>query len=373
MKKELRGGYTTGACAAAGVKAALIFFASGGRDVRREVTITALDGTKLVIPVKNVEQTEDGASAETVKFSGDDPDITNGVSVFSSVRLLEGETGIVFRAGQGVGRVTRAGLSVPVGEPAINTGPRKLIGNVAREILGEGVGLEVTISIPAGKELAKKTLNGILGIEGGISVLGTTGVLRPMSEEAFKNSLAVQIDVAKAAELFAVVLVPGKIGENIAEKYGVNKKFIVQTSNFIGFMLEKAVEADMKKILLLGHLGKLAKVAAGSFYTHNRASDGRMEAIAAYAAEAGADVFAVRKILAAATTEEALAVLRENGLAETVCARLAERAALRAERYIFRRAEVGAVLVTLKGEILGMDDKAKAIGRELQWTLADTK
>ncbi len=176
-KKFLRSGYTTGACAAAGVKAALIFMTTG--EVVREVEITALDGTPLKIPVASVEKFFDGGRAEVVKFSGDDPDITNGASVFTMIKRISGDE-IIFRAGLGVGHITKAGLQLPIGEPAINPGPRKLIQNVAAEFnVG---GLEVEISIPAGVELAKKTLNPILGVEGGLSVIGTTGVLRPMSE-----------------------------------------------------------------------------------------------------------------------------------------------------------------------------------------------
>ena len=208
MKKFLRSGYTTGACAAAGVKAALIYLTAG--KVVDDVELTALDGTPLKIPVARVEKTSDGIRAEVIKFSGDDPDITNGASIFTTVRQIFGDD-IIFRAGVGVGRITKAGLQLPVGEPAINPGPRKLIRNVAAEFnVG---GLEVTISIPAGVELAKRTLNPVLGVEGGLSIIGTTGILRPMSEDAFKNSLVPQIDVALAAGLTTLIFVPGKIGE----------------------------------------------------------------------------------------------------------------------------------------------------------------
>ncbi|MBO6235559.1 MAG: cobalt-precorrin-5B (C(1))-methyltransferase, partial [Schwartzia sp.] len=186
MGKELRGGYTTGACMAAGVKAALLYRAG---EYCERLTLTALDGTPLEIPVKEVRETEDGICAEIVKDAGDDPDITNGASVFTTIRELPSGSGIMFRAGEGIGTVTKAGLSVPVGSPAINPGPRKLTENVIHEFLGEDAAMEVTVSIPAGTELSKKTLNPVLGVFGGISVIGTTGVLRPMSEEGFKNSL----------------------------------------------------------------------------------------------------------------------------------------------------------------------------------------
>lgn len=363
--QELRGGYTTGACAAAGVKAALLFEAGV---VPSEVELTALDGTILTIPVKHTEAVPEGIRAEIVKFSGDDPDITNGVSVFTTVRHLPNETRIKFKAGIGIGRVTKPGLSVPVGEPAINPGPRQLIQNAVTEILGENAGLEVTISIPAGVELAKRTLNPILGVEGGISVIGTTGVLRPMSEEAFKNSLVPQIDVAKAAGYDSLVFVPGKIGERIAVKYGLPTEAIVQTSNFIGFMLEAAAKREIRQVLLFGHIGKLAKVAAGVFYTHNRIADGRMETLAAYAAAEGLPSEGVRRILACATTEDAMTVLEEYKL-QQVYRILTEQASLRARRYIFNEMEIGTLMVTLDGRILGMDETARTIGGELHWKL----
>lgn len=346
---NLRSGYTTGACAASGVKAALILLTTD--KVVDSVKIIALDGTPLKIPVKNVEKISDGVRAEVVKFSGDDPDITNGVSVFTTVRRIFDDK-IVFRAGLGVGTITKPGLQLPVGEPAINPAPRKLIQNVAAEFNISG--LEVEISIPAGVELAKKTLNPVLGVEGGLSIIGTTGVLRPMSEEAFKNSLVPQIDVAKAAGFNELVFVPGKIGENIAKKLGFQDGAIIQTSNFIGFMLEAAAEREISKIILCGHLGKLVKVASGVFHTHNRVADARLETLAAYSAAEGLSACEVQKILDANTTEDAAQIISDNNL-EHVYKKIASRASLRAERYVFCKLKVGTILVDYAGNILGSD------------------
>lgn len=346
---NLRSGYTTGACAASGVKAALILLTTD--KVVDSVKIIALDGTPLKIPVKNVEKISDGVRAEVVKFSGDDPDITNGVSVFTTVRRIFDDK-IVFRAGLGVGTITKPGLQLPVGEPAINPAPRKLIQNVAAEFNISG--LEVEISIPAGVELAKKTLNPVLGVEGGLSIIGTTGVLRPMSEEAFKNSLVPQIDVAKAAGFDELIFVPGKIGETIAKKLGFADGAIIQTSNFIGFMLEKAAEREISKIILCGHLGKLVKVAAGVFHTHNRVADARLETLAAYAAAEGLPTSEIQKILNANTTEDAAQIISANNL-EQVYKKIARRASFRAERYVFCKLKVGTILVDYAGNILGSD------------------
>jgi cobalt-precorrin-5B (C1)-methyltransferase len=346
-KKILRGGFTTGAAAAAGVKAALIYFSSG--EIVKSVEITALDGTILQIPINGVEKISDGVTVEVVKDSGDDPDITNGASIFTTTKKISGNE-IIFRAGLGVGKITKGGLQLPIGEPAINPGPRQLIKNVAAEF--NIFGLEVEISIPAGVELAKKTLNPILGVEGGISVIGTTGVLRPMSEEAFKNSLVPQIDVAKAAGIDTLVFVPGKIGEEIAKKLGFSEQAIIQTSNFIGFMLEAAAERKISKIILCGHIGKLIKVAAGIFHTHNRVADARLETLAAYAAAAGLNSAEVQKILDANTTEDATKIISANNL-EIVYKKIAERASIRAERYIFGEMKIETILVDYAGNILG--------------------
>lgn len=367
-KRPLRGGYTTGACAAAGVKAALLFLRG---EMPAEVEVRALDGTPLLIPVKCVRATEEGAEAEIVKFSGDDPDITNGVSVFTRVRELPIGSGLRFCAGKGIGTVTKQGLSVPVGAPAINPGPQELIRRTAQAVLDTEAlpDLEVTISIPAGVKLARQTLNPVLGVEGGISVIGTTGVLRPMSEEGFKNSLVPQIDVAMAAGVSVLVFVPGKIGENLARACGLPQAALVQTSNFIGFMLDRAAERQVKRVLLFGHIGKLVKVAAGNFYTHNRIADARLETMAAYAAAAGMASDGVRQILAANTTEDALAVIDAAGL-QAVYDILAARASCRSERHVFGKLRVGTVLLTLSGRVLGMDETAREIGGGYHWSIA---
>ena len=362
----MRNGYTTGACVAAGAKAALLFLQ--GREWK-SIEMKALDGTALHIPVKAVQPVEQGAQAEVIKDSGDDPDITNGVSIFTQVRLLDGAAGIVFKAGDGIGTVTKPGLSVPPGEPAINPGPRKLIAQTIGELLPAGQGCELEISIPGGLELAKRTLNPILGVEGGISIIGTTGVVRPMSEEGFKNSLVPQIDVAKAAGFDTLIFVPGKIGETIArERCGLPSAAMVQTSNFIGFMLEAAAERKIRRVLLFGHLGKLIKVAAGIFYTHNRIADGRLETMAAYAALKGMPQAGVERILSATTTEDAMPIVEEYGITGLYDA-LAARASLRAGRYVFGDMKIGTVMVTLQGKLLGMDEAAKTIGGDFHWSI----
>ena len=358
ISSHLRSGYTTGACAAAGVKASLLFLCKD--QLVETVELIALDGTPLTIPIKIVERMDERTiRAEVIKFSGDDPDITDGASIITTVKLIDGDE-IKFAGGEGVGRVTKAGLSLPIGEPAINPGPRQLIRNVVGEF--GSMGLEVTISIPNGVELAKRTLNPTLGIEGGLSIIGTTGVLRPMSEDAFKRSLVPQIDVALAEGFSSIVFVPGKIGERIALRLSIPRGAIVQTSNFIGYMLEAAADRSVEGVLMLGHIGKLAKVAAGVFHTHNRMGDGRLEVLAAYAAAEGLDRKSVAEILSSNTTEEAINIINANGL-QRVYEVIAARASMRAQRYVFERLRVGTVLAALDGTILGMDRGAQQLGK----------
>ena len=377
MAKQLKGGYTTGACLAAGAKAGAMIMQ--GEDPGDRVDIVALDGTPLQIPIASVELLAHGVKVEIIKDAGDDPDITNGTSVFITFSFLTQEQlqpvygqsilykQILFEAGQGIGHATKPGLSLAVGEPAINPGPRQLVYNSIKDIIGDKACL-VRVDIPAGTELATKTLNPVLGIEGGISVIGTTGVLRPMSEEAFRSSLVPQIEVAKAAGFTTQIFVPGKIGERIATSWGLPTEAMVQTSNFIGFMLEAGADHGLERILLFGHIGKLAKVAAGVFHTHNRVGDARLEVLAAYSAAKGMPTEGVQRILQAVTTEEALPVIEEYGL-QSVYQVIAARASYRAERLLFNRLQVGTVLVTLQGKLLGMDEKAKEIGRDFGWQI----
>lgn len=364
--KKMRFGFTTGSCAAAGTKAALL--ACLGEKVSL-VEIFSPQGEKILIPIQSVELTFGGAKTTVIKDAGDDPDITNGTAIIVEVKIKPERSDVILRAGKGVGWVTKPGLSVPIGAPAINLGPRTMIQRAVDDVLGAHKGCEIIISIPDGEALAKRTLNPTLGIEGGLSIIGTTGIVRPMSEEAFKTSLSPQIHVAKALGYDAIVFVPGKIGEEIAiHQYGLPKDAVIQTSNFVGHMLEAAVEAGVKQVLLFGHLGKLVKVASGIFHTHNRVADARLETIAAYLAACGATAIMVQEILDCTTTEGAMSVIERYQMS-SVYPVLAKRASIRAGRYVFSDLQIGTVLITLKGEILGLDDMARAIGGRLGWNI----
>lgn len=362
--KKLRSGFTTGTCAAAAVKAALLWT----QGVEAEtVEVETPQHQWLKVPVKSLQQTDSGVLASVQKDAGDDPDITNGVDVWAKVTIDKTNPAIKLRGGEGIGKVTKPGLSVSVGESAINPGPRWMIEQAARSVLPDGTGADITISIPAGVQLAKRTLNPILGIAGGISVLGSTGIVHPMSEEAWKTSLVPQISVVKSLGHEDIVFVPGKIGQDIAVKrYGLPPDQVVQTSNFMGYMLEHAVKYGIKRVLIFGHIGKIVKVAGGIFHTHSRMADARQEIMAAYLASLGATTEVVRQILDCTTTEAAMPIIADNDL-KSVYKLIAQRATLRAERYVFGELTVGTVMVTLKGELLGYDEPACQIGGSLGW------
>jgi len=362
-KTKLRCGISTGASAAAAARAAALLLFRGER--RERIVIVNPDGLPLEVPVTGLNKNGSSVWAVVTKDGGDDPDVTHGLDII--VEASGASDGITIHGGLGVGVVTRPGLQVAVGQPAINPTPRKMILEAVADLVPPGKGLVLTVSVPRGEEVANRTLNPRLGIVGGISILGTTGIVRPMSEEAFKKSLEPLVDMAVAAGYRKVVLTPGRMGVRRAvEQYGFPQESVVEMSNFVGYMLDVCADRRFEAVLLWGHHGKLIKVAAGNFYTHSKMADGRMETIAAYAGVAGATASLIKKILEATTAEEALGLLKENGLTgifETIAA----RASARAEEYVHGRLKVGTVLLGLDGTILGLDGNARSIGREMGW------
>lgn len=365
MGKKLRSGYTTGTCAAAAAKGAVL--ALLGQKLSA-VTVTTPQGRVLTIPLQQVVVEGATARCTVIKDAGDDPDITDGAAVVAEVTLRDGT--VVIDGGPGVGMVTKPGLAVPVGEPAINPGPRRMILTALQQVLPPSAGARVTISIPEGEKLAARTLNPVLGIVGGLSILGTTGIVEPMSEEAFKNSLVPQLDVALAAGYASLVFVPGKLGQNAAcERFGLPAAAVVQISNFTGFMLDEAAARGVRRVMLFGQAGKMVKVAAGIFQTHSRIADGRLETLAAYAAACGAAAPVVRRLLSCTTTEAAQEILQQHGLA-VVWKKIAQRASERAQQHVFQKLTVGTVIISMGGDLLGLDDTALEIGRDLGWTIS---
>jgi cobalt-precorrin-5B (C1)-methyltransferase len=361
--KTLRAGITTGASAAAAAQAAAVKLCTG--EEIQSARVTNPQGREIVVPIKDIRSYETEVTATVVKDGGDDPDITNGLEITATVS--KAEPGITVFGGTGVGIVTKPGLQVPVGEPAINPVPRQMIIEAVRNIVPEGGGLRIEIGVPGGAEAARKTLNPKLGIVGGISILGTTGIVEPMSEDAFKRSLVPQIEMAKACGYSTICLTPGRLGEKwAAGKLGIPQEAIVQMSNFIGYMLNACVDLGIKDVILTGHHSKLTKVAAGCFHTHNKVSDARLETLAAMAGLIGAQSRVIAELLEANTSEGALEILRDNGLLE-VLPMIASRAAKRAMDHVFGEIRVGVVMFNMAGDILAADSNAGQIRREMKW------
>lgn len=361
--KKFRKGYTTGSCAAAAAKAAVVMLISG--KVLSQVDIDTPAGIRLTLPVTDVEFPANGVRCSVVKDGGDDPDMTTGLKVLAGAGFMNTE-GIAVKAGEGIGTVLLPGLKVPVGQPAINPVPMRMILKEVGEVLPQGKGVEITLSVPGGDVVAKSTYNPRLGIEGGISILGTTGIVNPMSEEAWKDSLALELNVMAARGLKQIAYAFGNYGEDFAvRELGIDSDSIIKVSNFIGFMLDKAVECGLEKILLVGHLGKLVKVAAGIFQTHSRIADARMEILSSYAALAGAPKEITGKIYDCRTTEAAAEVINANGL-RSVYDRIVSNASRRCEQYTFNKISFGTVLFHSDNTLLAMDETGKEIIKELR-------
>jgi cobalt-precorrin-5B (C1)-methyltransferase len=356
--RKFRKGYTTGSCAAAASKASVMMLFSG--DAIGEVCIDTPAGVRLTLPVTDVSVTPDYVRCSVVKDGGDDPDDTTGLKIFAEARKKR-EAGIEILAGEGIGIVTLPGLKVEVGKPAINPAPEKMILKEVGEVLPEEVGVEIILSVPGGAEAALKTYNPKLGIVGGISILGTSGIVNPMSEEAWKEALALELKVLAAKGKRFAVYIFGNYGEDfVSENLGLDEENVIKISNFMGFMLDQAVECGLEKILIVGHLGKLVKVAAGIFHTHSRVADARMEIMAAYAALEGASTITVSQVYECRTTEAAAEIINQKGL-QGVYDRIVSNVCTRCMEYVFNKIKVGCILFHQDNIALAMDENARKI------------
>ena len=313
--KKLRYGYTTGTCAAAAAKGATLLLLTGRAP--EAVNIHTPKGIDLMLSLEETSLDGHRARCAVRKFSGDDPDVTDGVLVFAEVRVSP-VPGIHIDGGAGVGRVTKPGLTVPVGAAAINPGPRAMIEQAVQEALEETEpvpGMDVVIHVPEGVALAQKTFNPRLGIQGGISILGTSGIVEPMSEAALIDSIRLEIRQRKALGDNRLILAPGNYGTDfLKDTFSIGEERIVKISNFVGLALDAAAEAGFQEVLLAGHVGKLVKLSGGIMNTHSKEGDGRGELMAACALRAGADADTGRAILDSVTTDEMLRILREKDL-----------------------------------------------------------
>ena len=363
--KKLRYGYTTGSCATAAAKGAAMMLL-GGQDVP-EAAIDTPKGWRLTLPLFDREFDSVGATCSVIKDAGDDPDVTHGVRVFATVHLTA-EPGVTFEGGIGVGTVTLPGLAVPVGEPAINPVPRQMmrkeLDEVARAYDYAG-GFRVTIAIPQGVEIAKRTFNPKLGIMGGLSVVGTSGIVEPMSETALMASMKLELEVLKNKGFDDIIFVPGNYGRDFADSLSLDRERMIKISNYVGFMFEEAERLMFRRILFIGHLGKMVKVAGGLFNTHSHVCDGRMEILAANAAWLGGSRQLVDAIMGSTTTDDAV----KSILAADIPGyfdHLAERAKMRCEDKVFGNITVEIIIFSKEYGLLGASDGAMALAESLK-------
>ena len=321
----MRYGFTTGSCAAAAAKAAAYMLLTGRE--KTKITIETPKGIPYTAQILRICRKEREVSCAVEKDGGDDPDITTGALICAKVSLPQEEgrealARVVIDGGFGVGRVTKPGLDQPVGNAAINHVPREMI---EREVLQvcqvldyRGI-LSVEISVPEGEKLAEKTFNPRLGIVGGISILGTSGVVEPMSTQAILDTIRVELRQQRALGREDVVISPGNYGLDFLKNtyhYDLDKS--VKCSNFIGLTIDMAVEEGFRRLLLAGHIGKLIKVAGGIMNTHSREGDCRMELLTAFAVKCGVAAVDAARLLSCVTTEEAVRILDECGRRQEV-------------------------------------------------------
>ncbi|MGI5976628.1 MAG: cobalt-precorrin-5B (C(1))-methyltransferase CbiD [Candidatus Limivicinus sp.] len=342
--RRLRMGYTTGTCAAAAAKAAAWMLLTG-RKIEK-IAIMTPKGIALNLDILEISSDENSVSCAVRKDSGDDPDVTGGSLVFASVSRIH--DGIFVDGGKGVGRVTKPGLDQKVGQAAINSVPRKMIKENVAEVCSltdyRG-GLSVVISVPDGEKLAERTFNPRLGIEGGISILGTTGIVEPMSEKALTDTIKIELRQRRESGSEYVLLSPGNYGtEYIRESLKIDPEKAVLSSNFIGDTIDMCRELGFKGALLVGHIGKLVKLAGGMLNTHSKYGDCRMEILASNAAALGLKNDKAAEIMECVSCDEAIRILKEEGLCTGTMGRIAERAEVTLKRRAGENLKISAIM-----------------------------
>lgn len=347
-KEKLRCGYTTGSCAAAAAKAAAEMLLSEANV--SFVGISTPKGIKLKLDVLEPMINENYAECAINKDSGDDPDITNGILVFARVSKIA--SGIEITGGRGIGIITKSGLDQPVGEYAINSVPRKMIKSALEEIAEKydyHGGLRAEISVPNGEEIAKKTYNPRMGIEGGISIIGTSGIVEPMSNSALIDTIRLEAKMRYSEGYRNLLLTLGNYSENYIQKsmpFALEKS--VKCSNFIGEAIDIALETGFERILIIGHIGKLVKLGAGIMNTHSAQADGRMDVLVTCGMLADADVNLLKEMSQCVTVDSALDILKIGGYMKKTLDILADRAEYYLNAKVKNEIEIGAVMFSEK-------------------------
>lgn len=343
--KKLYFGYTTGSCAAASAKAGTLMLFTGNR--QESVKLMTPKGIELNLEILDVKMNNQYVLCAVKKYSGDDPDVTNGILVYTKVSKTDtGE--IKVDGGLGVGRVTGKGLEQAVGSAAINKIPRRMIMENVKKVCEDfdyHGGIYVEVIIPEGVEIAKKTFNPRLGIEGGISVLGTSGIVEPMSEAALIESIRVEMKMKAAQGYEYLIITPGNYGTDFSlENLKLSEKYLIKCSNYVGETMDIALELGIKGILFVSHIGKFIKVAGGIMNTHSAFADSRLELIAANAARAGADIQTVKEILDCISTDEAVAILMKRNLGELTIKYIIEKIQFYLNKRSDGKIETGIIL-----------------------------
>ena len=357
-KKSLRTGYTTGTCAAAATKAALSTLVNGEKLAK--VNVSLPKDKHIVIDIAWIRyENEKSVTAAVIKDGGDDPDVTNGAEIWSTVSLLETSNKIIIDGGKGVGRVTKPGLGLEIGNAAINPTPLKMISHAIDEILGQQqknrYGLSILISVPKGEEIAKKTDNPRLGIIGGISILGTTGIVIPYSTASFAASIRQSIDVSKAMGSDSVILTTGGRSEDFARDIFGNSiadHAYIQIGDFIGFSIKQCAIKKIKKAYVIGFIGKLTKMAMGIKQTHVKGSHVDMNFLAELAIRCGANNELVKKIKVANTARHVGELVDQFGLNmfyDVLC----EEVYSHLSKYSPSELQIKIILLDFNGKIIG--------------------
>lgn len=346
--KKYRKGYTTGSAAAGAAKAAAKILFTDEKITKINIDTPA--NIKLELDLEDIEIGQDYVQTAIKKDAGDDPDVTDGLHIYACVKEIDKKS-IILEGGTGVGEVTKPGLPIEVGKAAINPVPRKMIKEEVGKVLPPGKGVKVIIKIPKGKKAAEKTFNPKLGIKGGISILGTTGIVEPMSESAYKESLALELRQSIAMGEEKIVLVFGNHGKRLAKKLGYKEKSVIRMSNFVAYMLAECVRLEVKEIIMIGHMGKMVKVAGGIFNTHSKMADARKEIIAAHTAYCGGSQSLIEKIFAVNTAEEAADLLLKENMNE-VLSRLAKQVVDRVKDYVDNEIDVKSLIFSLENGVV---------------------
>lgn len=381
--KKYRRGYTTGSCATAASKAAVYMLLSQKKT--ESINIDTPKGIPLSIDIHDISISENRVSCSVIKDGGDDIDATNGMKIYSEAEFVEKESigkivekgasketfsfegdGFAVFSGEGIGIITRKGLSHEPGYPAINPVPQKMISKEVSSIIsGNERFIKITLSAPEGKKIAEKTFNPRLGIEGGISIIGTTGIVEPMSDEGWKKSLSLELNMKRELGMDSIIMVPGNHGEAfIREKTGKELSCVVRTSNFIGYMLMEAKRMGFKNILLAGHIGKFVKLSAGIFNTHSRNADARSEILVSNLALEGADIEILKKVDSCLTAEESVAIIKEYGY-DRVFDNIAEKCRKRTMQYTDGEINIGVFVFDMEKNILGRSSNAEDMLKEI--------